>query len=260
MLVLGGSPLLRILLMLAAIYLAVLFFCALFQRKLIFLPSHHKQSNGLTEWKHGDQLLGFARQVTSPGTIWLFLHGNAGQAADRTYVIPSFPLTDSIFILEYPGYGTRSGSPSKNAFNTAAQQAYELLRSQNPITPVCIAAESIGTGAASYLATLPYPPDKIVLITPFDRLASVAGEHYPFLPVSRILRDNWDNSESLKNYQGQLELFAAREDSIIPFKHAKALADSKPSAVLHIIEGGHNDWADGGKVRISYNPGAKRRQ
>jgi pimeloyl-ACP methyl ester carboxylesterase len=69
------------------------------------------------------------------------------------------------------------------------------------------------------------------------------------------MRDNWDNIEALKNYRRQLELFAARNDSIIPFHHVKALADSKPTAVLHIIEGGHNDWADGGKVKTHYKPG-----
>jgi hypothetical protein len=251
----GDSSLLRIVLLLAACYLALLIGCALFQRKLIYFPSHHTQSNGLTEWKNGGDLLGYARQVKSPRTIWLFLHGNAGQAADRIYVLPSFPATDSVYILEYPGYGMRPGSPSKTAFNTAAQQAYELLRSRNPATPICIAAESIGSGAASYLATVPNPPDKIVLITPFDKLAAVAAGHYPFLPVSLIMRDNWDNIEALKNYRRQLELFAARNDSIIPFHHVKALADSKPTAVLHIIEGGHNDWADGGKVKTHYKPG-----
>ena len=243
---------LRFLLLVASCYLTLLIGCALFQRKLLYFPSHHKQSNGLTEWRKGDQLIGYARQVTSPDAVWLFLHGNAGQAADRTYVIPSLPVTDSAYILEYPGYGIRPGSPSMASFNSAAQQAYELLRSQNPTIPVCIAAESIGTGPASYLATLPNPPDKIVLITPFDRLSSVANGHYPFLPVRLILQDNWDNIAALRNYGGQLELFAARSDTIIPLSHAKTLAASKPSAAFHIIEGDHNDWAVGGKVQTRY--------
>ena len=222
----------------------------LFQRKLIYFPSHHTQSNGLTEWKKGGLLFGYARQVTSPGAIWLFLHGNAGQAADRTYVLPSLPATDSVYILEYPGYGMRPGSPSMTDFNIAARQAYELLRSQYPSTPVCVAAESIGSGPASYLTTLPNPPDKLVLITPFDQLASVAAGHYRFLPVRLLLQDNWDNITALKNYHGQLEIFAAQSDTIVPLSHAKALAASKPSAVLHIIYGDHNEWAEGVKVRI----------
>jgi pimeloyl-ACP methyl ester carboxylesterase len=225
---------------------------ALFQRKLLYLPSHHKENNGLTEWRHEGQIIGYARHARSPETVWLFLHGNAGQAADRTYILPSVPIQDSVYILEYPGYGNRQGSPSLISFNTAAKEAYELLKNQFPNRPVCIAAASIGTGPASYLATIPNPPEKIVLITPFDRLSKVAAGHYPFLPVSLLLRDNWDNIASLKDYNGHIEIFGARTDTIIPISHAKKLADSKPSAVFHTVEGGHNDWADSGSVKLQY--------
>jgi len=57
---------------------------------------------------------------------------------------------------------------------------------------------------------------------------------------------------SLENYKGQIEIFGARGDTIIPISHAKALADGKPSAVFHVIEGNHNDWADGAKVKIQF--------
>jgi len=246
------QPLIRILLLCAAGYLTLLIGCALFQRKLLYLPSHHKESNGLSEWRHEGQLIGYARHATFPKTIWLFLHGNAGQAADRTYVLPSFSGMDSVYILEYPGFGSRSGSPSMSTLNSAARHAYQLLRVQFPDTPVCIAAESIGSGPASFLATTPNPPEKIVLITPFDMLSKVAADHYPFLPVTLLLRDNWDNITSLKDYNGQLEIFGARADRIIPIAHAKALADSKPATVFHTIEEGHNDWSDGNKVKIQY--------
>jgi hypothetical protein len=244
--------LIRILLLCVAGYLVILIGCALFQRKLLYLPSHDKESNGLSEWRHEGQLIGYARHVTSPETIWLFLHGNGGQASDRTYVLPSFSGKDSVYILEYPGYGSRSGSPSLLTFNSAARYAYQLLKVQFPDTPVCVAAESIGSGPASFLATIPNPPEKIVLITPFDMLSKVAAGHYPFLPVKLILRDNWDNIKLLKDYKGQLEIFGARVDTIIPIARAKALASSKPSAIFHTIEEGHNDWPVGNKVNIRY--------
>lgn len=244
---------LRIILLIASCYLLLLVGCALFQRKLIYLPSHHSQSNGLTEWRHENQTIGYVRKTANPETVWLFLHGNAGQASDRTYVLPSFSIQDSVYILEYPGYGIRQGSPSLTSFNTAAKEAYELLKVQFPDTPVCVAAESIGSGPASFLATIPNPPDKIVLITPFDQLSRVAAGHYPFLPVKLMLRDNWDNIETLKSYKGQLEIFAARADSIIPIAHAKAIAKSKSSAKFNVIEGDHNDWSDVGKVKIWYS-------
>jgi pimeloyl-ACP methyl ester carboxylesterase len=139
-----------------------------------------------------------------------------------------------------------------STINAAAVEAYELLRARFPGTPVCIAAESIGCGPAAFLASHSKPPEKIVMILPFDTLANVATRHYPILPVHLLLRDNWDNVASLKQYRGQLELIAAKADSIIPIAHARGLADSKPDAEFRIIEGDHNDWADQGKVKIQY--------
>jgi uncharacterized protein len=241
---------LRILLTIAAVYLLLLFGCALFQRRLIYFPSREPGSNGLAEWRHEGRLIGFVRPGTPSGAVWLFLHGNAGQASDRTYALPSFPPGDSVYILEYPGYGSRPGAPSRGSIDAAARQAYGLLTGRFPDRPVGVVGESIGCGPAAVLATEPSPPDRIVLILPFDSLAAVAARHYPFLPVRLLLRDDWDNIASLGGYQGELELFAAAEDTIIPIAHARRLAASRPGTLLHVIGGDHNDWATGSRVRI----------
>lgn len=224
--------------------------CLVFQRKLLYYPTHHHEKYGLSEWHNEGQLIGYAREVPSAKNIWLMLHGNGGQASDRVYAIPSFSDHDSVFILEYPGYGLRPGSPSRSSINAAALQAYVALRARFTGTPVCVVGESIGSGPAAFLAKNHLPPDKIVLIVPFDILSRVAVRHYPFLPISLCLLDNWNNIESLKGYRGHLEIFGARDDTIIPIAHAKVLAESNPSAKFHEISGGHNDWSTPGQVRI----------
>ncbi len=246
-------------LLLALVALVILFFsvvgCGSVQRKLLYFPTHETGDGGLTPWKHADgRLLGFSREVSSPAVVWLFLHGNGGQAFHRAYALPAFSDRDSVFILEYPGYGTREGTPSLASFNAAALEACEILRHRFPNTPVCVASESIGSGPACALAATAHPPDKLVLIVPFDVLSAVAGEHYPLLPVRLLLHDNWDNVAALSAYRGPLEIFAAIDDRVIPSTHAEALAASRPQAVIHFIAGGHNDWAQGDKVRIRFLP------
>ena len=240
----------RIVIYLVFGFLAFALGCVAFQRKLLYYPTHHQENYGLSEWLHEGQLIGYAREVSSPKNVWLMLYGNGGQASDRVYALPSFSTQDSVFVLEYPGFGLRPGSPSMPAFNLAANQAYEILRSRFPNTPVCVVGESIGSGPASVLATNQHPPDKIVLIVPFDILSRVAADHFPFIPISLCLRDKWNNIESLKGYKGPLEIFGAHDDTVIPIVHAKALAESKPSSKFHEIEGGHNDWAINGRVKI----------
>jgi hypothetical protein len=143
------------------------------------------------------------------------------------------------------------------SINAAAKEGYALLRTRFPTVPVCVVGESLGTGPASFLATLQTPPDRIVLITPFDVLSNVAGFHFPYLPVQLMLMDHWNNVEALKGYHGPVEIYSANADTVIPMRFAKALAASKPGAEFHEIRGGHNDWSMGVGVRLS-NPQAHR--
>ncbi len=236
--------------LLAAVTLFGTVGCSSIERELLFFPTHRPQNNSLASWIKNGEIIGYSRKIESPKNVWLMLHGNAGQATDRLYAVPSFSTEDSVFILEYPGYGSREGVPSKEAFNRAAKEAYLFLRETYPHIPVCVAAESIGSGPASSLSSLSRPPDKFVLIVPFDKLSLVAQDHFPSFLVSLILRDNWDNIEALSNYKGPVEIFGAEADTVIPVGHAKALAAAIPGSKLVIIDGGHNDWSYPGRVII----------
>jgi hypothetical protein len=220
------------------------------QRKLLFHPTNDTPNRRLATWAQGDRLIGYARTVAAPRNVWLLLHGNGGQASNRGHAPASFSRQDSVYILEYPGYGQRPGTPSLQSFNAAARGAYESLRVEFPHTPVGVVGESIGTGPACSLAANPRPPDKIVLVVPFAVLRDVVGDHVSFIPSGLLLGDNWNNLEALKDYDGPLEIFAARSDTIIPVRHARTLAASRPKAVFHEFEGGHNDWPNGGRVSI----------
>lgn len=241
---------LRVFKLLLVCLVALLLSAMAWQRQLMYFPTHHERSNGLTEWRHNGELFGYSRPVAAPQNVWLMTHGNGGQASDRAYAIPSFSLGDAVYILEYPGYGRRPGTPSRESINEAARQAYLLLRQRYPGRPVCVAGESLGSGPASFLATVTPPPDKLVLIAPFDKLHRVGQYHYPFLPVRLLLADDWDNVKTLRGYRGPVEIFGARADEVIPVRFARALAESRPGTVFHEVDGGHNDWATPGRVSI----------
>lgn len=181
------------------------------------------------------------------------MHGNAGQAADRDYVLRRLSEQDSLYVLEYPGYGSREGRPSLESMNQAASEAYQLLRSRNPNIPLCVLGESLGSGPACALAQENIPPDKIVLVVPFDSLASVASRYYPFVPVRLLLRDAWDNVVSLKRYTGLIDIFGARDDGIIPIEHARHLAKQIPGAHFIEITRGHNEWSETSQVTLSFS-------
>jgi pimeloyl-ACP methyl ester carboxylesterase len=247
------------LVLIAAVLLLTLGCSSCIQRKLLYFPSHRPDSNGLAPWTNNGETIGYSRIVESPVNVWLMIHGNGGQASDRVYALPCFSSDDSVFVLEYPGYGMRKGVPSRKAFNQAAKEAYLLLRQTYPKTPVCVAAESIGNGPACTLAALTPPPDKFVLIVPFEKLSLVAREHFPAFLVSLLLRDDWDNVAALSHYKGPVDIFGAEEDTVIPVVHAKALAASLPAAKFTLIPGGHNEWSESDRVSIIFSaPSAKK--
>jgi hypothetical protein len=244
------KPALRIAAILLVLYLAlvtVVFFC---QRSMLYFPTHLAPSTKLAPWLDGKRMIGYCREVPNARAVWLMLHGNAGQASDRDYVLSRISNQDSLYVLEYPGYGARDGHACLGSINQAAAEAYHVLRSQNPNASVCVLGESLGSGPACSLAQEKMPPDKIVLVVPFDNLASVASEQFYFLPVHLLLHDAWNNVETLRHYNGPVDIFGATGDTIIPIAHAKSLAKQIPGAHFAAIAGGHNDWSWNDQVKI----------
>jgi pimeloyl-ACP methyl ester carboxylesterase len=233
------------------VYLLLVIGTYCYQRSLLFFPTHLPPVSRLTAWQVGGSIIGYCREVTNARAIWLMAHGNGGQAADRDYVLGRMSDQDSLYVLEYPGYGAREGHPSKKSMDGAASQAYELLRAQHPGKKVCVLGESLGSGPACSLAHEKVPPDKIVLVVPFDTLASVASERFWFLPVRLLLRDRWNNVEMLQDYAGPVEIFGAVDDTIIPIHHARFLAKKITRSHFTAIPGGHNDWADCADLQIA---------
>ncbi|MDL2274765.1 hypothetical protein LJC22_01395 [Desulfosarcina sp. OttesenSCG-928-G10] len=227
--------------------------CAGFQRSLLFYPSHGDHvPRELVPWIREGEIIGYVREVAEPESIWLMLHGNSGQAAGRTYALPCFPENAAVYILEYPGYGQRKGKPASATINAAAKAGFLDLKARYPDLPVCVAGESIGTGPASFLGSLETPPDKIVLVVPFDTLSDLARHHVRYLPVGLLLADCWDNGKALSTYKGPVDIFATPHDRITPFSQAVSLAQKVPHATFYRMDGGHNDWSRDGRVRLLY--------
>lgn len=221
--------------------------------KFLYFPSHTPNHSSLGEWKIGEKLIGYCRTVNASRGVWLILHGNAGQASNRDYIVNVLPTDASVYVLEYPGYGLRPGKPSMTSINAAAREAMDNLRMLHPGLPLAVLGESIGSGPASYLCSLPVPPDRLVLMVPFDNLLSVAKRHVKYLPVSLLLRDKWDNVAALASYRGRVEVFGARHDNVIPVTHARNLAKSVPHARYVELPCGHNEWSLSDLVTITQN-------
>ncbi|HEY3754879.1 MAG TPA: hypothetical protein VGL42_01900 [Opitutaceae bacterium] len=226
--------------------------CSAIEGDLLYHPSHHANTGDLKPWRVEGEIVGYARVVDHPRAVWLMLHGNGLQAADRGYVIPHFTPSDSVYVLEYPGYGGRPGKPSKATIDAAAVAAYRQLRGDFPNLPICVASESFGSGPACLLARESRPPDKIVLVVPFDRLSAAAREHYPRWMVDALAVDDWDNIAALSGYRGPVVIYGAMHDETIPMRHARALAAAVPGSQFHAENCGHSNWGNVAEIVFRY--------
>ncbi len=229
------------------------------QRSLIFHPGKKELTTTLETWTEAGEYFGIKRESSSATRAWVFLNGDRGRVEGVGK--PSLDKVEaeesaSIYVVEYPGYGRREGRPSRDAINDAVRKAYAAVVAKG-FKQIGVIGASLGSGPASMLATAQRPPDKIVLIVPYDSIASVGQGRYPmfssFFPVRFLMTESWDNVAALRNYSGKVDIFAASDDRAIPNKHAKNLAASIKGARYVEFVGEHNaiDWVKSPQVVIT---------
>jgi uncharacterized protein len=226
----------RITVLVGGIYLFLLAILGVFQRKLIYLPARAGEDAlidqadrvGLLPWRDSDgALIGWRTAARAANRVVVF-HGNAGHALHRRFYvaglqsIPDGAGIWEVYLFEYPGYGSREGTPGREAFLQAGQRAIEELLADN--RPLYLCGESIGSGVACALAA--ENPDHIAglfLVTPFTTLADVAAHHMPIFPVRWLLRERYDNSTALQRYAGPIAVLLAGRDEVIPHEQGERL-------------------------------------
>jgi uncharacterized protein len=247
-----GRRIFRVLQLFFIVYLFIVLAALVFQRRLIYFPTkipaaavkRMAAEHGFAPWKNpAGQIIGWKIPASGTATASvLIVHGNAGCALDRDYLAQ--PIHDAapvdVFVLEYPGYGARNGSPGKTSFLAAAEEAFHLLPSGKP---KYVVSESLGTGVACELAkNHPQEVAGLALFAPYHNLASVAQQRMGFLPAYFMLLDRFNPEECLKNYHGPVKFVVAGADEILGPTTGKKLAGGYTGPKdLQIIAGAHHN-------------------
>jgi hypothetical protein len=186
------------------------------------------------------------REAPAPnGTLVLF-HGNGGTALDRGfYLEPLRNLGFRVILAEYPKYGGRHGKVGEKPFVADGLETVRLAYEQYGES-LYLLGESLGCGIAAAVAKhTSVPIAGLILMTPWDTLAAVAKSLVPFLPLSLLLTDKYDNIGNLRSFAGKISVIGAERDEILPLHHAQHLFQSLPEGKkrMWVIQGaGHNDW------------------
>lgn len=151
------------------------------------------------------------------GSILIF-YGNGSTAAGCAHyanVIQKVAAMD-VYILEYPGYEDRPGTPSERSIFDAASEGLQMIPANRPIYLI---GASLGSGVASYLAgTFTNRIAGVVLLSPFTSITDVAQDLFPDLPVSSFLVDRFPSEDYLRNYHGKVGISIDGKDTVVPEK------------------------------------------
>lgn len=225
-------------------YLLICIFMFVSQRHLMYFPRVTTELSETT-WKKvfvNNNLVGVESLDDNPDTVIIF-HGNVGNANMRNYYFNLMPKNYHVVVAEYPGFGLKNDTEiTKDNILSDARKLVTHMKGKTKGN-IALVGESLGTGIASQMAK-EFDVKKLMLITPYSSIADVAQSRYWYLPVSWLIKDNFNSVENLAKYNGQTLIMISEKDQVIPPQFAEKLYStiSGKKEKMVIVGASHSGW------------------
>ncbi|MBV1860285.1 MAG: alpha/beta hydrolase [Nannocystaceae bacterium] len=203
----------------------------------------------------GETLEGFflAGRGDEPRPTILYFGGNAEsvwrQVDEKRWVAN---IGFNLVVVSYRGYDRSTGSASGEAITSDALTVYDRVveRADVDAQRVLTWGVSLGTGVATHVACH-RPVAGVILMAPYDTLASVAAAQYPFLPVRALFQHEIDSLACGAKIESPALILHGDLDTTIAPSHGKALADAWGGDAQWVLlkDVGHNDISSHADVR-----------
>ncbi len=171
----------------------------------------------------------------------LYFGGNGDSVAYSAFLFAKKFKSQAIYLVNYPGYGGSSGTPTEEGIYSDALFIFDKLKSTH--SNISIMGRSLGSGVATYVASK-RDIDKLILITPFDSIENVAQDRFLIYPMSMLLEDKYDSIGRVKDIKAQTLVIISEDDEVVSFESSMNLVEAfDPSLVTYeVIKGAtHND-------------------
>lgn len=241
------------------IYIAFVGGMFMAQRDLMYFPSYQKpeiKGTGIigikeitVDTQDGLRLFGWYKEpvsVDKPVILWF--HGNGSNVGwTSTRAMPFMKQGYGVLLAEYRGYSSNPGHPTEQGLYQDGRAFIKFLETQGvKDDAIVLYGESIGSGVAVQMAVEHPNIRALVLEAPFTSALDVARRRYPFMPVSLLLKDRYDNLSKMKDIKMPLIVAHGDKDSVVPYAFGKKLYDAaaEPKTMITIQGGGHNDLSD----------------
>jgi pimeloyl-ACP methyl ester carboxylesterase len=231
------------------IYTAACAAVFLLQRKLQYLPD----ATPMPPPAAAGLARGVAEELTTPDgehlvawwippgdeaqPVFLYLHGNGANLTNRVRRFERLTADGAgLLAVSWRGYGGSSGAPTEPGLLADARTAYAWLAARVVPRRIVLYGESLGTTVAVLLAA-EAPVAALVLDSSFDSALAVAGNTYPWLPVSLLLRDTYRADLAAARVKVPVWQVHCRDDPLTPLHFAEKLNVRLPQRrPLHVVE------------------------
>lgn len=205
----------------------------------------------------GETLYGWHRNAvqTGPRRVVLYFHGNASSVLGQVELQNLLLSEGWDFVgIHYRGYPGSTGAPGEAGLHRDAMAAWKWVTQELGTEPsrVAIHGRSLGGGVAVPLAA-EVSPGALVLESTFTSVVDLAKDHYPFVPMGRLLEHRFMTRDFAKELSCPLLVAHGGADSIIDVRHGKELARIfHADEYIEVARVDHNDMLFVGAIAARY--------
>ena len=186
-------------------------------------------------------LLQFSTSTKRKGIV-LFFHGNM-KNVEHYAKYPSYFTENGwdVWMIDYPGFGKTTGKRTEQIMYNDALLMYGMAEKQIDPDNLIIYGKSIGTGIASYLASIKNSK-RLILETPYYSIDALARHYFPIYPVMPMTKYAFPIHSYLKAIKVPVTIFHGTKDEVVPYAQALQLKnEQKKTELITILGGTHND-------------------
>jgi alpha/beta superfamily hydrolase len=182
--------------------------------------------------------------------LFIYFAGRGEDVRATAQMLHWLPEGFGFAALNYRGVADSQGRPSEIASVEDAGQFANHLRRAFPQARLHVVGRSLGTGVAIQLVAR-QEFASLQLVTPYDSMLQVAKRRFPLVPLSLLLRHQFNSLEHSREVAAKTQvLLAERDDVVLPERSARLIeawptpisVQTVPGSDHHSIMGLEATW------------------
>lgn len=177
--------------------------------------------------------------AVGPKPLVIFAHGNSALIDDWLTALDGFRQRGvGVLLVEYPGYGRSTGTPSEASIRAAFDGAYDRIITDARVDASRIIGfgQSFG-GAAICLLAQDRPLRALILMSTF-----ASSDLFVARGTAMLLHGRFDSVQTVSHFLGPVLVIHGRNDPRIPYQQGQMLAAASPRSTFKLYDCAHDCW------------------